>query len=132
VQCLPSRARLRRLVRTIRPPLPRHRYEATQAPVCRQLPRSPFRSSHLSPSLIIFHPASRRRYPNLDPRAEQCADHGRPSPRLARRFFAHAFARSSQFIASVLASVTVTARVLATYTSVSNLKFATRAAASVS
>jgi hypothetical protein len=66
-QCPPSRRRLRRLVRTIRPPLPRSRYEATQAPVCRQLPRSPFRNSHLSLPLIIFHPSSRRCYPNLDP-----------------------------------------------------------------
>ena len=49
--------------------------------------------------------------------------------RLARCPFPHAFAHSSQFIASALASVTITARVLTAYTSVSNLRFTTGACA---
>jgi hypothetical protein len=61
----PSRARLRRLFRMFRPPLPPPRSKFVQDSLLSAL-SFPFSSSHLFLPLTIFHPPPRRRSPNLD------------------------------------------------------------------
>jgi hypothetical protein len=134
-QCPLSRARLRHLVCTISPPLlPKPQFVQYTSPSALPFP------AQQQPSLPPSHhfPPAKSSFTILDSAQNNTLITAGLHPtmatytRLACRPFAHAFANRSQFIASALASVTSTARVLATYTSVPNLRFTTLTAVSIS